>query len=128
RTHGAIVIGNVIPGHTGKGADFRLAERAYADYPGLYHMVRIEAADWGLLPPVPAGRDAVNLSPATVDALRAKGYIVGDLHSSIFYEPGVKDTDWSATDTVRGVDGVPRRWRSEERRVGKECRSRWSPY
>src|SRR2546425_9273778 len=22
----------------------------------------------------------------------------------------------------------PRRWRSEERRVGKECRSRWSPY
>ena len=23
---------------------------------------------------------------------------------------------------------VHRRWRSEERRVGKECRSRWSPY
>src|SRR5256885_4739168 len=22
----------------------------------------------------------------------------------------------------------PRSWRSEERRVGKECRSRWSPY
>ena len=21
-----------------------------------------------------------------------------------------------------------KRWRSEERRVGKECRSRWSPY
>ena len=25
--------------------------------------------------------------------------------------------------TVRG-----NKWRSEERRVGKECRSRWSPY
>src|SRR5256885_7972732 len=25
-------------------------------------------------------------------------------------------------------DGAPRRHRSEERRVGKECRSRWSPY
>ena len=24
------------------------------------------------------------------------------------------------------VNGSP--WRSEERRVGKECRSRWSPY
>ena len=24
--------------------------------------------------------------------------------------------------------GTPRRLRSEERRVGKECRSRWSPY
>lgn len=110
RTHGAIVIGDVIPGHTGKGPDFRLAERAYADYPGLYHMVRIEPADWGLLPPVLSGRDSVNLTPAAVDALQAKGYIVGQLHSGIFYEPGVKDTDWSATDVVRGVDGVQRRW------------------
>ena len=36
--------------------------------------------------------------------------------------------------TQRGEDGVPvdlavaDRSRSEERRVGKECRSRWSPY
>src|SRR5438132_1510329 len=110
RSHGAIVIGDVIPGHTGKGPDFRLAERAYADYPGLYHMVHIEPRDWGLLPPVPAGHDAVNLTPAAVDALQKKGYIVGQLHSGIFYEPGVKDTDWSATDVVRGADGVERRW------------------
>src|SRR5437764_10918042 len=110
RSHGAIVIGDVIPGHTGKGPDFRLAERAYADYPGLYHMVQIEPRDWGLLPPVPAGHDAVNLTPAAVDALQKKGYIVGQLHSGIFYEPGVKDTDWSATDVVRGADGVQRRW------------------
>ena len=27
-----------------------------------------------------------------------------------------------------GVDGAIHRARSEERRVGKECRSRWSPY
>jgi trehalose synthase len=110
QTHGAIVIGDVIPGHTGKGADFRLAERAYRDYPGIYHMVRIEPADWGLLPPVPAGHDSINLSPAIVDALQAKGYIVGMLSSRIFYQPGVKDSDWSATDIVRGVDGVSRRW------------------
>jgi trehalose synthase len=110
RNHGAIVIGDIIPGHTGKGPDFRLAERAYGEYPGLYHMVLIARADWGLLPAVPAGRDAVNLSPAAVDTLQAKGYIVGRLSSSIFYEPGVKDTDWSATDAVRGVDGVQRRW------------------
>ena len=30
-------------------------------------------------------------------------------------------------DTVYTVDD-PRLYRSEERRVGKECRSRWSPY
>jgi trehalose synthase len=110
RAHGALVIGDVIPGHTGKGADFRLAERAWRDYPGLYHMVQIDPADWNLLPPVPQGRDAVNLSPATVDVLHAKGYIVGQLSSRIFYEPGVKDSDWSATEPVRGVDGVERRW------------------
>jgi trehalose synthase len=108
--HGAIVIGDVIPGHTGKGPDFRLAERAYGDYPGLYHMVRIEPADWGLLPPVPAGQDSVNLSPAAVEALQAKGYIVGHLDTSIFYEPRIKETDWSATDIVHGADGVERRW------------------
>ena len=35
---GRTAIGDAIPGHSGKGADFRLAERGYADYPGLYHM------------------------------------------------------------------------------------------
>jgi trehalose synthase len=39
--HGAIVIGDIVPGHTGKGADWLLAERAYRDYPGLYDMVSI---------------------------------------------------------------------------------------
>ena len=83
--HGAIVIGDIVPGHTGKGADWLLAERAFKDYPGLYSMVSIPKSDWGLLPSVPPGQDAVNLSPATVDALAAKGYIVGQLHSGIFY-------------------------------------------
>jgi trehalose synthase len=110
KSHGALVIGDVIPGHTGKGADFLLAERAVGDYPGIYHMVRIEPSDWALLPPVPAGHHSVNLSPATVDALQAKHYIVGMLSSKIFYAPGVKDSDWSATDVVKGADGVSRRW------------------
>ncbi|MGA9222523.1 MAG: maltose alpha-D-glucosyltransferase, partial [Pseudomonas graminis] len=77
--HNAIVVDDVIPSHTGKGADFRLAEMAYEEYPGLYHMVEIKEEDWSLLPDVPAGRDAVNLLPATVDALRDKHYIVGQL-------------------------------------------------
>lgn len=110
RAHGAVVIGDVIPGHTGKGADFLLAERAYGDYPGLYHMVGIEPSDWALLPPVPAGHDSVNLSPSVVDALQARHYIVGMLSSRIFYQPGIKDSDWSATDIVRGADGIDRRW------------------
>lgn len=110
KAHGAIVIDDIVPGHTGKGPDFRLAERAYGEYPGIYHMVEIAPEDWPLLPPVPEGRDSVNLPHASVLALRDKGYIVGPLPRTIFYEPGVKETDWSATDVVVGVDGVARRW------------------
>jgi len=108
--NGAVIIGDVIPGHSGKGADFRLAERRYREYPGLYHMVEIRPTDWGLLPAVPAGKDSINLGPAAVDALKAAGYIVGRLPRTIFYEPGVKETDWSATDAVVGADGTRRRW------------------
>ncbi len=110
RNHGAVVIGDVIPGHSGKGADFRLAERGYGDYPGLYHMVEIHRQDWGALPPVPAGRDSVNLKPETVDQLKTRGYIVGQLPRTIFYERNIKETDWSATDAVAGADGKARRW------------------
>jgi trehalose synthase len=108
--HNAIIVDDVIPSHTGKGADFRLAEMAYEEYPGLYHMVEIREEDWSLLPEVDHGRDAVNLPPATVDILRDKHYIVGQLQRVIFFEPGVKETDWSATPVVVGVDGKPRRW------------------
>ncbi|WP_460126308.1 maltose alpha-D-glucosyltransferase [Pseudomonas sp. S2_C03] len=108
--HNAVIVDDVIPSHTGKGADFRLAEMAYEDYPGLYHMVEIREEDWPLLPEVAEGRDAQNLSPQQVDALRDKHYIVGQLQRVIFFEPGVKETDWSATPVVIGVDGKPRRW------------------
>ena len=46
--------------------------------------------------------------------------------------------DWNARDDFHYLGGfmlgmaasmgIKIRWRSEERRVGKECRSRWSPY
>ena len=108
--NGAVIIGDIIPGHSGKGADFRLAERRYGDYPGLYYMVEIQPKDWSLLPPVAAGKDSINLKPEAVDELKARGYIVGRLPRTIFYEKGVKETDWSATDGVAGADGKTRRW------------------
>jgi trehalose synthase len=108
--HNAVVIDDIVPAHTGKGPDYRLAELAYGEYPGIYHMVAIPEADWGLLPAVAPGREAVNLPRATVDQLKDRGYIVGQLRRVIFFEPGVKETDWSATDVIIGVDGVARRW------------------
>jgi hypothetical protein len=35
--HGGTIIDDIVPGHTGKGADFRLAEMKVGDYPGIYH-------------------------------------------------------------------------------------------
>ena len=104
------VIDDIVPGHTGKGADFRLAEMGHADYPGIYHMVGIAAEDWHLLPDIPEGQDSANLDAEAEAALERSDYIIGRLQRVIFYEPGVKETNWSATRAVMGVDGVERRW------------------
>jgi hypothetical protein len=105
-----VVIDDIVPGHTGKGADFRLAEMGYADYPGIYHMVSIAPQDWHLLPDVPEGQDSANLDAEAEGALERCGYIIGRLQRVIFYESGFKETNWSATRVVTGVDGVDRRW------------------
>jgi trehalose synthase len=82
----------------------------YGDYPGIYHMVSIRPDDWHLLPDVPDGRDSVNLDGSTEGELERAGYIIGQLQRVIFHEPGVKETNWSVTRTVLGVDGTERRW------------------
>jgi len=63
------VIDDIVPGHTGKGADFRLAEMKHGAYPGIYHMIEIEPEDWAILPDVPHGRDSVNIDAATEEQL-----------------------------------------------------------
>ena len=109
-THGGIVLDDIVPGHTGKGPDFRLAEMNVGDYPGIYHMVEIPPQDWHLLPAVLPGRDSVNLNSEAEGRLQRAGYIVGRLQRVIFQDPGIKDTNWSATAPVAGPDGVERRW------------------
>src|SRR5256886_14023058 len=39
-----------------------------------------------------------------------------------------RDVAWTLSAARDAATGYPRLNRSEERRVGKECRSRWSPY
>ena len=108
--HGGTVIDDIVPGHTGKGPDFRLAEMKVGDYPGIYHMVEIPPGDWHLLPEVPPGMDSVNLDREAEDRLQSAGHIVGRLQRVIFHDPGIKDTNWSATAPVTGPDGIERRW------------------
>src|SRR5690242_20954024 len=55
------------------------------------------------------------------------------LSSIDWVQAGLNETGRKETATLRLPDGVkltpvPDRTRSEERRVGKECRSRWSSY
>ena len=107
---GGTIIDDIVPGHTGKGADFRLAEMNYRDYPGVYHMIDIPESDWHLLPDVPEGEDSVNLDAAAEQALQEAGIIIGQLQRVIFYEPGVKETNWSVTREVYDTEGQKRRW------------------
>jgi len=108
--YNGLIIDDIVPGHTGKGADFRLATMGHGDYPGIYHMVEIYPEDWEILPTIPKGKDSANLDLETERKLKDRGYIVGRLQRVIFYEPGVKETNWSATAPVKGVDGIKRRW------------------
>ena len=48
-------------------------------------------------PTSPRASDAVNLDAEAEAALARAGYIIGRLQRVIFYEPGVKETNWSAT-------------------------------
>ena len=43
------------------GPDFRLAQRAYKDYPGMYTLEEIASRDWKLLTAVPGPRQVAHL-------------------------------------------------------------------
>lgn len=111
RDHGIAIVGDLVPGHTGKGPDFRLAELNVPGFPGLFTMIEIDPEDWPLLPELPPGTDSVNLSQDIVQSLKDRGYSgIGPLDAEVFARPGIKESSWSATDIVRGVDGQDRRW------------------
>jgi trehalose synthase len=101
---------DLVPLHSGLGPDFRLAELAYKDYPGLYDMVEIAQKDWGLLPAVndPSGHALVPTDAAV--QLKQKGYIPGLIHSADADPQANTWSGWSATPAVVGVDGKTRRW------------------
>ena len=101
--YGGIVLGDTVPGHTGKGADFDLATMYYKNYQGLYDLVEIDKDDWEILPTVKDSDGAVLLTGDQVNQLKEKGYIPGPC-LKCFEEAG-----WSATSEITGVDGKNRR-------------------
>jgi trehalose synthase len=107
---GGLVAGDLVPLHTGKGADYLLALRAYDPYPGMYAMVEIREKDWPLLPPVDGPWQTALVSNELADRLTQMGYIPGRIYPADA-DPAVRSSSgWSATGEVLGVDGKVRRW------------------
>ena len=48
--------------------------------------------------------------------------------TSILAKIGIAGVNSNLATAIRTMVVLVMAWRSEERRVGKECRSRWSPY
>mgnify|MGYP001792184278 FL=1 len=104
--HGGTIIDDIVPGHTGKGADFRLAEMKVGEYPGIYHMVEIDPSDWHLLPDVPPGRDVGNNDLETEDQLGKAGYVIGRPQRVLSPPPGGKGPHGSTT-AVQAASAPP---------------------
>jgi hypothetical protein len=77
REHHGVIAGDLVPLHTGKGADFLLALRAYKDYPGMYTMVEIDKKDWHQLPAVDNPWKSALVSDEVAEKLRRARYIPG---------------------------------------------------
>src|SRR5262249_48344725 len=107
--HGSIAA-DLVPLHTGKGADFLLALRAYKNYPGLYTMVEIDKEDWQLLPAVDNPWKSALVSDEVAQQLKQRGYIPGRIDSCDADPTVRKASGWSATAEIEGVDGKSRRW------------------
>jgi trehalose synthase len=110
QAQGAIIGGDLVPLHSGFGPDFRLAERAYQDYPGLYDMVEIAQADWTLLPAVSDEWSTALVSKDAAMQLKQRGYIPGLINSADANPQASTWSGWSATPELIGADGKPHRY------------------
>jgi trehalose synthase len=108
--HRGMIAGDLVPLHTGKGADFLLALRNYKDYPGIYTMVEIKNADWSILPGVKDQWSVAPVPKETIPTLQEKGYIPGYIDSADAVSNAHELSGWDATGNIKGVDGKTRRW------------------
>jgi trehalose synthase len=107
---GGLIASDLVPLHTGRGADFRLALMAYQDYPGMYTMVEVRKDDWGLLPKADRPWAGVPVPKDAVEQLAKKGYLPGLVSSADAVKNAHELSSWAASGEVVGVDGKPRRW------------------
>ena len=112
----------------------KLHWRALSKNPAAIHLLEAnpDKIDWSLLSSNPA---AIHLLKANQDKI---DWWVLSSNPAIFqydYDAMRKRCGVFKEDLIKNrfhprnlIAGKFKDWRSEERRVGKECRSRWSPY
>ena len=81
------------------------------------HLVRMSACD-------PSMNIVGVLVPITCNECSTKQNLTGLVMDTLLEKKGL----WWRRRGYQGLSGAIVDVRSEERRVGKECRSRWSPY
>jgi maltose alpha-D-glucosyltransferase/alpha-amylase len=107
---GGLIAGDLVPLHTGKGADFRLAQMGYKDYPGMYTMVEVRKEDWPLLPRVDGPWAGAPVPKDAAERLTQKGYLPGLINNNDAVKNARDLSGWAASGEVVGVDGKVRRW------------------
>src|SRR5256884_8806915 len=80
---------------------------------------------------VPEAGDVEPSRPAVIEGVRLAHELLdqpGNARTHHVLAEVVTDVPARVTEAVGMLGGPRQQERSEERRVGKECRSRWSPY
>src|SRR3712207_6086633 len=99
------------------------ADLANFNYKGIYVSLTIDIRKWAVTKRDDAGRptehDQSQLLPIVLRVTK---------ESKRLYLPVGEKSTWSEWLEMCKHEQSTRVRRSEERRVGKECRSRWSPY
>ena len=118
--------GRVVP-DTDKAVASRRTTLAMMDVADILHEFACYCAEWALKNERDAGREPDSRSWAAIEAKRAwlRGEITDDELAA------ARAAAWAAARYAARDAAWYAAWaaaRSEERRVGKECRSRWSPY
>src|SRR5690554_1498498 len=110
-------------------ADVPPADNSAVDGYAVHHGDVLDGAPLTVSGRVPAGTAPTPLQPGTAVRIFTGSEIPEGADAVVMQERVERTGDSIVINaTVSSGQNIRQRGRSEERRVGKECRSRWSPY